>query len=90
MSLLYNANGAVGVFPTKPTVTSYYPINNGNLVAYFEVLFPGGIKLCDLVLFKRDNQRWISTPSREINRKNGKNEYRDVIVFTTTECRSQF
>jgi hypothetical protein len=89
MSLIYNANGAPGVIPARPTLTRYLTIPSGT-VTFVSVVFPGGLTIHDIRVFGAGANRKVAPPSQTFQRKNGQATYKDVFEFSTAEARAEF
>ena len=89
MSLNYNANGAAGVIPARPTILRYTPIPSGTVI-FASVVFPGGLTIHDIRVFGAGANRKVAPPSQSFKRKNGETDYKDVLEFSTAEARAEF
>jgi hypothetical protein len=89
MSLLYDSHGDPQIFPARPTVTHYRPVGNGTLT-FLNVLFPGGLTICEIRLFNKDGRRWVTPPTHAFERRNGETQYRWLLDFSTPEQQDEF
>jgi hypothetical protein len=64
-------------------IENYKPIGKGCLVAKFDIKIPewGGLSIHDCGLFKKENRRWITLPTREYQGKDGVKKHFHLIKF---------
>jgi hypothetical protein len=62
-------------------ITEYKQINKGCLIAKFNIVIPEwGVTLRDCSFFQKEDQQWISMPSRQYE-KDGQKKNFDFVVF---------
>lgn len=64
-------------------IQNYKPIGKGCLVGKFDLEIKewGGLIIHECMVFKKNNQRWISLPSREFQSKDGLKKHFNLIKF---------
>ena len=72
-------------------ITQYKAINKGSLLGVFSLKLPkwGNLVIHDISSFQKDNQRWISFPSK-IYEKDGKKQYFSYIRFEDQKTMQSF
>jgi DNA-binding cell septation regulator SpoVG len=91
MSLIYDSGGDPGIFPSRPTVTHYHQTTGTTaLRAYVSILFPGGMKINNIRVFSRGQERWVSSPDHPYKRRNGETAYEPILEFSTSEAQDRF
>jgi hypothetical protein len=88
---LYNSGGDPSIVPSRPLVTDYRAMKgNSSLKGFASVLFSGGIKINDIKIFSRGDERWVNPPDLPFTRRNGETAYKPLIEFLTSEERDRF
>lgn len=72
-------------------VKNINPINKGTIVATCDVhIIPWKMTLCEVKIFEKGANRWITLPSREYINPAGEKKYIELITFDNDAIRTRF
>ncbi len=72
-------------------VTNVVPVNKGSLLCTCDVYIqPWDLELCEVKVFEKGANRWLSMPSREYTNPEGVKKYVELINFRKEATKKRF
>lgn len=67
------------------------PINKGSLLATCDVyIAPWKLTLCEVKIFEKGANRWVTMPSKEFVNEAGEKKYTELLVFDNEAIKNRF
>lgn len=72
------------------TISNWKEMRKGSLVGFFTVTTPSGMVIHGCSLFEKEGKRWVSMPSRIIDKPDGTKLYKAHVEFVSKEISQKF
>ena len=71
-------------------ISSPKPMRKGTLIGFVDLEMPSGLIVRGLMLFEKNNKRWISFPSKEFTKQDGSKGYSALLEFADRSIADKF